>query len=370
MIKFIHTSDIHLGAGFNQFSDSEKRKKEQIKTFEKIVNITLEKKADLFLLSGDLFNSISPKKNYIELVKRELSRLLNSGISVFIVPGNHDYYIPDGLWDSEFNLENENLFIFKEPEFTYKHLEDINLSIIAKAYDKTRKNKRLLDTDLIPETEGLKIIIFHGSYDNPDFMEFSDHPFSLDEINKIDFNYLALGHYHKFGILLDGKDKKAVYPGTPEALKFSSRESGSRFIIYGEIEESGKLKIEPLEIQTCMINSLTMDITSYDNIKILEKKISEMKDENLYLNLKLTGTPSIDVFNGLEQLTERFSNNFAELKIDITGVDIPAGISSDERYILGRFVKKINDKLEETSDDHEKIRLKTALRLVINKTNK
>ena len=126
MIKFIHTSDIHLGAGLKAFSDSDKRKKEQIETFEKIASVTLEKSADLFLISGDLFNSIAPEKNIIELVKRQIHRLANAGIYVFIIPGNHDYYIPDGLWDSEFDTENEKLFIFKNTEFTAKYLERFN----------------------------------------------------------------------------------------------------------------------------------------------------------------------------------------------------------------------------------------------------
>jgi len=368
LINFIHTSDLHLGAVFSQFKDKEKRNKEHINTFNKIISKAIEKDVDLFLLSGDLFNSISPSEKFLEIARTGIKKLLSKGIKVFIITGNHDYYIPGGIWDREFKLNSENLYIFKEPEFKMVDLPGCYVRIIGCGYSKAKKNIRMINPDNIPDTNANKIIIFHGSYDNPDFKEFSDFPFSLQELKSINFNYLALGHYHRHSVILDEPNKKAVYPGIPETVKFNVKESGKRCIIYGEIGELGNVKIEPIEIQTATVEFKEIDITPYEEIKDIEKEIRKLNDKKTYLNLKLTGTPALVVYRNLKNLEERFSENFASLKIDIGEVGIPQELPSDERYILGRFSKKIKENLEHAETEEEKVKLKTALRLVMNKT--
>ena len=367
MLKFIHTSDIHLGAKFSQFENKNKRKDEQLETFERIIDYSIEKKADIFLVSGDLFNSISPKKHYIEIVKKTINKMLDCGIYIFIIPGNHDYYVPDGIWDNELKFDSGKFFVFKNSDFEMKEIPEFGVKVIGKDYKKSEKNKRLINRENIPGTEALSILMFHGSYDYPDFREFEDFPFSLSELDEVNFNYMALGHYHKFGIVLDTPKKKAAYPGSPEAMKFSSRETGERYIIYGKLEDNGSIRIEPVEIQTAVLETIEIDITAFENITQLEEKIRRTDNKNKYLNCILRGTPSIEVYRHLEELTDRFSGVFSSFNLDYSDVNMPLDISVDERYIIGRFASRIQQKIDASDSEEEKNRYRLALRLVFNK---
>lgn len=369
MIKFIHTSDIHLGAKFSQFEDKNKRESEQLETFDRIIEYSQKKEVDFFLVSGDLFNSISPPKKYIELVKKAVNSLLDSGIRVFIIPGNHDYYVPDGIWDRELNFDSKNFYVFKNSDFEVREVAELGVNVIGKDYNKSEKNKRLIKRENIPDIDGVNILMFHGSYDYPDFKEFEDFPFSLSELETVNFNYMALGHYHRFGIVMDTPKKKAVYPGSPEAMKFSSRETGKRNIIYGEIESNSNLKIEPVEIQSAVLETIELDITPFENIGMIEEKIRKIDNKNKYLNCVLKGTSCFEVYKNLDKLSDRFSGVFSSFNLDYNKVNIPEDVSADDRYIIGRFISRIREKIDSSDSEDQKNRYRLALRIVFNKIN-
>src|SRR3989338_7544751 len=96
-MRFLHTSDIHIGAKFEILGPQFAREhREQIKsTFSAIVEMAIKKEVDLFLIAGDLFDSNNPSFSDIEFVKKELFRLSEIGTNICIIPGNHDYALGD-----------------------------------------------------------------------------------------------------------------------------------------------------------------------------------------------------------------------------------------------------------------------------------
>src|SRR5262249_57024368 len=69
--------------------------------FERIVDHTISVKADFLVIAGDLYDSRDRSLRALLAFRRQMERLADRDISVYIVHGNHD---PLNGWGSEFQL--------------------------------------------------------------------------------------------------------------------------------------------------------------------------------------------------------------------------------------------------------------------------
>ena len=89
MIRILHAADLHLDSPFDALSEEKAalRRREQRELLRSLAGIRAEQKADLVLLSGDLFASDAAWAETEELLRLTLSEM---GVPVFIAPGNPD----------------------------------------------------------------------------------------------------------------------------------------------------------------------------------------------------------------------------------------------------------------------------------------
>jgi predicted phosphodiesterase len=92
VITAVLTSDNHLGAYYARMSPDrlERRRRALQLGFERVVDAALERRVDLFLHAGDLFDRPDPRNADRWFVARQMSRLRAAGIQAFAVTGNHD----------------------------------------------------------------------------------------------------------------------------------------------------------------------------------------------------------------------------------------------------------------------------------------
>ncbi|MDX1608374.1 MAG: DNA repair exonuclease, partial [Candidatus Spechtbacterales bacterium] len=227
-MKFLHTSDIHLGAKFENLGEAARDQREQLrKTFSKVVDLAIEEKVDLFLIAGDLFDSNHPAQKSIDFVKDEFTRLTKENIRVCLIPGNHDYKLSDkkGLGKHFTGLAKEGVFLFTDPEGTKTYFEDIDTEVYAKA-NTTNKSSESPMVKVDDQRRAEKIIMAHGGVvgqaKDPQF------PIQPKEIEECGANYVALGDWHSLRDESRG-DVTAFYSGSPEILNIS--QSGAGFVI-------------------------------------------------------------------------------------------------------------------------------------------
>ena len=87
-MKIIHTADWHLGQTFFDYD----RTPEHVAFLEWLKVVVVEQKADLLLVSGDVFDNSNPSaraQNLYYTFLWEISRCA-PGLQVIIVAGNHD----------------------------------------------------------------------------------------------------------------------------------------------------------------------------------------------------------------------------------------------------------------------------------------
>ena len=86
-MKFIHTSDWHLGKTLEGHS----RIEEQIKFCEDFINIVNENNIDMVIIAGDIYDTSNPPAQAERLFYKTVSKLANNGQRcVLIISGNND----------------------------------------------------------------------------------------------------------------------------------------------------------------------------------------------------------------------------------------------------------------------------------------
>ena len=86
-MKFLHTSDWHVGRTLNGWSLLE----EQEWAFQQIVDLAISEQVDGVIIAGDLYDRAVPPVDAIKLFNKTLARLvLEEQIPVYAISGNHD----------------------------------------------------------------------------------------------------------------------------------------------------------------------------------------------------------------------------------------------------------------------------------------
>lgn len=86
IMKFLHTSDLHIGKIVNDFSMLQDQKL----MLQQIKDIALAREVDGVLLAGDIYDRAIPAGEAVMLLDEFLTTLAQKGIWVFLVSGNHD----------------------------------------------------------------------------------------------------------------------------------------------------------------------------------------------------------------------------------------------------------------------------------------
>jgi len=105
-MRILHTADWHLGKRLDNFS----RLEEQQAVLAEICRISEEKKVDMVIVAGDLFDTFNPPVEATELLYKTLKKLSRNGkVPVIAIAGNHDS--PDRVNVADV-LARENGIIF------------------------------------------------------------------------------------------------------------------------------------------------------------------------------------------------------------------------------------------------------------------
>ncbi len=366
-ITFIHTADVHLGRPFDSLGSRMPERREDLRAaFGRMVERAEKEKVDLFLVAGDLFDSPCPPPADREAARAGFLRLREAGVRVFAIPGNHDFFIPGGVWSE---METAGVTVFSRPQLEWKEVPSAGARVFGMAYDRERPRSRPL-ADLQAEgggggedgAAGARILLIHGSLEvlgeGAD-----DAPFSEAEISRLPFDYVALGHYHRWREI--GQRPLAAYPGSPSGVGMTSREAGERYFLLGwvetdEAERSVHLERIPAGGRTIHVKEL--DLSRSANPENLFEAVRNAAGPDDLLSLRLTGVPSPEVWEAAGELEDRFEGVFFHFRVDQSGVAALEKIPDDDRFILGRFCNKLQSRIRQTEGE-ERVVYEMALRL-------
>ncbi len=85
-MRILHTSDWHLGRSFHGAS----LMREQEEVIDRIVELARNRRVDLVVIAGDLYDRAIPPTDAVRLFDEALVRLRETGATVVAIAGNHD----------------------------------------------------------------------------------------------------------------------------------------------------------------------------------------------------------------------------------------------------------------------------------------
>ncbi|HNZ82976.1 MAG TPA: metallophosphoesterase [Sedimentibacter sp.] len=287
-IKFIHTSDLHLGKKFDiknfSLKERKKRRQELMDSFDEIIWAAKINEVKYLFIAGDLTEG-----EYISYkVLNEISSKLRSipGTRAIISCGQSDPCNISNMY--EYIQWPHNVHLIKNTETVEKlNFPDDNLCIYSISWDNHEENRKTQSIyDISVDDSKINILMLHCHIDSTDRL-----PVNIDVIrNK--FDYCPLGGRHNFEQITDN----AVYCGAPEPLSFE--EEGDHGIITGTLEKKNvQYTLLPIAKRKFVNRRIELNYShSYnkilDLIKFSGDTFSNIKD---YVHIELTGGVNTDI---------------------------------------------------------------------------
>lgn len=271
----IHTADLHLGASPDAGEPWGANRKEELwDSFERLIDVVEEMKADLLLIAGDLFHR-PPLLRELREVNDRFSTLTKT--KVCLMAGNHDSMGVNSFYRGFDWVDHVYFFDSREP--SVMKFPELKVDVYGLSYDTKEIRERLYD-EIHPEDNGYyHILLAHGGDEK-------HIPYSKEKLEKSGFDYIAFGHIHKPGLILPGK---AVMAGSLEPTDHTC--DGKHGFVRVEVHQgSNDIRLVPFakrEYRTCEL-SLNEEDTMGSIYRKLEAYIREQGQEHIY-DVHLTG---------------------------------------------------------------------------------
>lgn len=274
MLKLLHAADLHLDSPFSAENTqmAEMRRGELRSTFVNLMMYAKENEVNLLLLSGDLFDTDHPDRQTLEMVEREFTAAGNRGVQIFIAPGNHDPYRPDGksIWE-KLTLP-ANVHLFTSYRLEKKELPSLGVTVWGYAFsDSTLFSNPFAEPHTV-DTQTINILCGHGDLESSS----GNCPITPAQIRCSGFDYLALGHIHKGSGLQKEGESYYAYPGCLEGRDFG--ECGEKGAIFAIAEkENGRFRMDAkfIRFSKRRYEQLDFDVSGIETNEEFSSRLNE-----------------------------------------------------------------------------------------------
>lgn len=258
-MKVVIIGDIHLGAGYSfgrpdPETGINSRLLDYEKTLSSIITYTINKKFELCIMLGDVFETRNPSPQQIVVFYKQLKRLSAAGITTYIISGNHDYIKTRKITSSldpikEIHMPHISVFTDIElVQFRDSHGETLNVLLMPyrnrQSYDRSSNEEavqemtREIHSEKLKASPGNPIIVcghmmMEGTIPS-DAGEYGINelilPFEIFDGMDVVIN----GHIHRPSILKDSP--LFIYSGSMECKDFSEKDHQKCFLVYDSKE--------------------------------------------------------------------------------------------------------------------------------------
>ena len=348
--RFIHTADWQIGKVF-RFVDGAEMGGLQLARLEAITRIgklAEEHNARHVLVAGDVYDHTAPSPHTRNQVVERMRA--HTSVQWHLLPGNHDPYQPNGLWDQ---LLRRGL-----PDNVQAHTESAGTIIeqdAAVLLPAPLQHRRTLNDptewmdDDLSEAGLIRIGLAHGAvygFDTDEEQRANPIDPTRPQLARLD--YLALGDWH--GELQ--VNERCWYSGTPETDSFQTLGRGTTLLV--EIDGPNELpQVTPLSTGQYHWKSLNERVEDLEDVNLLDHKLRNLNGDlnHTLVDLRLSGALSLaDLLHLEERIVEGAAAALYHLRIDRERL-FPEPTDDDLDSIdPGGIVRAAADKLRATAE--------------------
>ena len=333
-MKFLHTADWQIGMRAARLGRAGERvRNERLNSVKRIVELAKSHDVEFMLVAGDVFEDNAVDRVMIQKIADIVGSCKKP---VFIIPGNHDPLVPGSVWDHPGWKAANNVCVIKE-----EALIQIPGGTLfpCPVFEKHSGRNPAAWIPNEPK-DHIRIGMAHGTVEGIRQDE-PDYPIPRDAAQKLELDYLALGHWHSYANYAgsDGISRMA-YSGTHETTRFGERDSGNVLIV-----EITAPKAPP--VITCIRTgcfdwvSVEKEVrTQYDLQSIREYIESITSPENTLVEIQLSGLLLVSGQAELDHIKQILSSRFLWGSLDVSNLrpspedgawieNLPPGIIQD-----------------------------------------
>src|SRR5262249_37142988 len=284
-LRFIHAADLHLDSPFRGVGDVSSELRDQLQdstlgALHRIVDHTIDSKADFLLIAGDVYDSRDRSLRALLAFRRQMERLVERDISVYIVHGNHD---PLNGWGSEFQLPpNVTTFSGRTDTEPYIRRGREIATITGVSYTRERVMENLAASFKAGGNSPYSVAVLHTNVGRPP--GHADYaPATVEELSEAGFDYWALGHVHTRSVL-STTPSTIVYPGNPQGRH--ARESGPRGCYQVDVDTHGRANLQFIETNLVRWGHIEVSIARHSKLSSL---IDSMLDKGHAMACEFAG---------------------------------------------------------------------------------
>jgi DNA repair exonuclease SbcCD nuclease subunit len=234
MLKLLHTADWHLGRDFPAFSEEARKKlsRARVDVLDQVFAEAERNAVDAVLCAGDLFDDPNPKRDFWEALASRLQKKRWQR-PVFLLPGNHDPLLADGIWrDGTFKSALPPFVKVVDRELEHAFSERAVLYAVPCRSKASQQDPTALIPARTAGDERIRVGLVHGSaFDAGDWQ--TNFPIAKDAAVERGLDYLALGDTHGFRYVpADRLQPPTLYPGAPEPTAFDEQDAGHVALVF------------------------------------------------------------------------------------------------------------------------------------------
>jgi DNA repair exonuclease SbcCD nuclease subunit len=366
-MKFIHSSDLQIGKAFGYFEPETASALQDARqaVVRALGEAAVSSGATAVMISGDIYEKQQMSQS--TLLRAIESMRSFGGVEWHLMPGNHDHFRENGLWDRLVRMQlPKNVTVHTQsgavqigndggiPIF----LLPAPLRFISSVDDLTTY------MDKAPTPEGaIRIGMAHGSIQGFGSEGEASNYVSPSRANDAGLSYLAMGDWHRQMKIND----RCWYSGTPESDQFKLPPSAATSLCNGGsallVEINGPTMVPMVSsISTGRYrwHRVEKTLTEDDQIDLLESELRalEINLSNIVVDLKVAGAVSLSGRRAFEErILQSVGAAVRGMRFDEAGLVLnPTDHDLDEIDHAG-FVRVAADRLKvmaaDTSDQRQ-----------------
>jgi DNA repair exonuclease SbcCD nuclease subunit len=262
--RFIHTGDIHLDSPLKGLSGQQGAAAERIRTatraaFDNLVTQAIEERVTFIIIAGDLYDGDWRDYQTGLFFVRQMGRLAQANIQVFLLYGNHD--AESQITRRLILPPNVRVFSWRRPITFF--LEEHAVALHGQSFRQRDIAENLASAYPGPTAGCFNIGVLHtglgGIGGHANYA-----PCALEDLTNKGYDYWALAHVHQAAVLCERPH--VAFCGNLQGR--NARESGPKGASLVSVEEG----------QIAEISSLHVDVVRWSHLRVLVDQCRALAD--------------------------------------------------------------------------------------------
>lgn len=292
-MKFIHAADIHLDSPLSGLTAYPDAPGELLRTatrhaFTRLVDEAIEESVSFMVIAGDLYDGHWKDYNTGHFFCRQMGRLHQASIPVYLLFGNHDA-------ESEMTkklLLPPNVHTFGTRHPTSFRIEELRVALHGQSFRDAATTDNLAAAYPPPVPGAFNIGVLHTALEgNAAHATYA--PCSVPELVARGYDYWALGHVHEHAVVRE--DPWVVFPGNLQGRHV--RECGPRGALLVTTDEDGVRRVDRTLVDVVRWQVIEVDAggaRTLDEVvravgRAFEALLDGTGDRHLSVRVRITG---------------------------------------------------------------------------------